>query len=96
MNAKQFADYQVTKGFHCGGEPIKLWDDGSSSNYGKLKGISNCERMCDMHVECDAFAHDASIDICGYWTRGPLKLIKSNILICHRKLRGSRILYLYG
>ena len=93
MNAKHFADYEVTNGFHCGGHDIRSWDDGSSTNYGSFTGVSNCKRMCNMHVECAGFIYLANNGRCSYWRRGPLKPIRYTGHTCHKKLNGRTIIY---
>ena len=91
MNARQFTEYKITNGYQCGGTSIRSWDDGTSSNYGTLRGISNCEITCDMHVECSGFVYGGSTDICGYWKRGSLTPVSRIDANCHEKLKGSAI-----
>ena len=93
MNGKYFAAYEVMNGFHCGGSSIRTWDDGSSTNYGKLTGVSKCEEICNMHVTCAGFAHRKSDDICGFYKRAPLNPVRKQGRNCHRKQKGSRFLY---
>ena len=93
MNAKQFAGYEVTKGFHCGGESIKSWDDKTSTNYGKVTGVFNCEEICNKHVECAGFVYRLDKDVCGHWKRAPLTPYKSKIDNCYQKVKGMYILY---
>ena len=88
------SDYEVMNRFHCGGDSIKTWDDGSSTNYGKLVGVSNCELMCNIHVECAGFVHRKSDDKCGYWKRAPLKPYFKIGASCHQKIKGSTISYM--
>ena len=79
-------------GFHCGGDDIVEWDDGSSSNYGMLTGIANCKRMCNTHVECAGFILTVH-GICGNWQRGPLNPHHTTYHDCYQKLKGTAILY---
>ena len=93
MNAKHFAEYFVMNYSSCGGVSIKKWDNGSSSNYGTLKNISNCKETCNMHDECEGFDHRLSTDVCGFWKRAPLRLKWDSKHHCFVKRKGSTILY---
>ena len=93
MNAEHFADYQVKKVYKCVGDSIKVWNDGSSSNYGKLKGISNCKETCNMHDECEGFTHRLSTGVCGFWKRAPVQPYYYVGYNCYIKPKGSTILY---
>ena len=93
MNAKHFSAYEVTNGHHCGGVSITSWADGINTAYGKLKGIPDCEEMCNTHAECAGFVHRTSDGICSFWKQGPLNIVSKNGHNCHKKI-GSNILYL--
>ena len=59
----------MKEGKSCGGTSIKKWADGSSSNWGTVKGITNCKKICDLHEECDGFTHRLTDNICGHWKK---------------------------
>ena len=92
INAKHFVgyEYEVTNDLHCGGTSIRSWTDGTNTNYANLKGISDCEKMCNIHVECAGFVHETSSDICGHWKRGPLHLSRWTGVTCHKKMNGEK------
>ena len=70
-------------GYHCGGENIYSWDDGSSTNYGTFDNLLNCKATCDIHDECAAFVFYN--DICAFWARAPLNPYKSSHVACYIK-----------
>ena len=84
--------------FHCGGSSIRFWDDGSTANYGVLSSNSECEKVCDMHIECAGFVYDGRKDTansgnCGHWKRGPLNLFAFPNGDCYEKPIGSTTSY---
>merc|ERR1712135_251064 len=52
INDESVEDYILMSGFHCGGDPIYQWNDGSSSNYGTIKDIPGCRQECTKREEC--------------------------------------------
>ena len=75
-------------GFHCGGDPIYSWDDGSSANYGTINDFPTCRNVCSEHLECGGFI--LSGGICAFWTRTPLNPYKSNDGDCYIKSEGGK------
>ena len=94
MNAKYFTGYKIHSNKDCGRKNIFSWNDGSSTNHGTVTGVSNCARICDMHAECAAFVHRTSDDMCGFWKRGPLNLHSNVKTRCHKKTKGSTLIYM--
>ena len=82
------------KGYICKGVSIKSWADGTKSKYGETKGISNCEAICDSHIECSGFTHRTSDDVC-FWKQEPLNPFTNPYIAkknnCHRKIKGRAI-----
>ena len=74
-------------GFHCGGDPIYQWNDGSSSNYGTIKDISGCRQECSKREECGGFIIFGTI--CAFWTRTPLNPYRSRSYLPSTLLRSS-------
>ena len=97
INEKPFAGYkyEVKTGVHCRGESITSWADGTNASYGVLSGISTCNNMCDVHVECAGFVHRTSDDICSLWKRGPLDVYNHAGHNCHKKIGSSYIIFVY-
>ena len=85
------------KGYICKGVSIKSWADGSNAKYGNTKGMSNCEAICDSHIECGGFTHRPSEDVC-FWKQEPLTSFTSAYIArnnnCHKKVKGNTIVYL--
>lgn len=80
------AGYEVTNEHHCGGQSIKSWKNGSTSNYGTVIGLDECKQICDANDECAGFVHRTADNICGFWKGVPLKPYVKNGLNCYRKL----------
>ena len=80
--------YTVIANTHCGGRRIKQWKDGLDSNYGKVKGIRNCKRICDAHEECNGFVHRETDHVCGFWKGAPLKPKEKEKRNCYEKQTG--------
>jgi len=80
-------DYEMMIGKWCGGaELIRFWDDGSNANFGGINDISNCEKICNMHVECAGFVRYNNMDGC-YWHKGPLNPASHAMATCYKKLK---------
>jgi len=85
-NASSDIGYDVMQGFHCGGTSIKKWEDGSTTNYGQVYGLSNCESICSSHTDCAGFVHYPDYDGCGYWKTAPLMPYSKSYSNCHKKI----------
>ena len=80
-------------GFHCGGDPIYSWNDGSSANYGTISDVTTCKNKCSKREECGGFVMSGSI--CAFWTRTPLNPYKSTDADCFIKSEGGRCIYFH-
>ena len=87
FNKFYLEDYILMSGFHCGGDPIYQWNDGSSSNYGTIKDIPGCRQECTKREECGGFI--LSGNICAFWTRTPMNPYKSKDANCYIKSEGG-------
>lgn len=89
--------YTVKLGVKCGENFIdKNWADGSNANNGEVKGIPNCQKICNAHPECLGFDIQPVGNICMFWTSGTINGNPSATWDCHAKITGAREISRYN
>ena len=72
-------------GKECGGTKMYIWNDGSSSNYGDMANLENCQTECHARRECHGFVFRESDKKCGLWEGGEFSLPNLNGFSCYVK-----------
>jgi hypothetical protein len=75
--------YTIRRGQHCGDANIVKWNDGTSANYGKTKGLTKCMEECIRRDECKAFVFRTRDKKC-FW-KSAVKLNKRSGHHCYEK-----------
>ena len=93
---REILAFSITNGYHCGGKEITQWSDGTSSEYGTVRDISDCKMTCFLHAECSGFVHRIlhrgnPDGVCGYWKEGPLSPRPISHHVCYEKPPGKII-----
>ena len=87
--------FSITSDYHCGGKDINKWSDGTSSEYGTVRDLSDCKMTCFLHAECSGFVYSVkdngnTAGVCGHWKQGPLAPYQSNDYICYEKQHSGK------